>query len=101
MKTGEKLFHFLASLILDKFYGTVTIRFESGKVTHVDVSLADRYLQFENNKPIWSQRANEFDVWNVLAHAGSFLTCYLELFGEQFGSWSRDTVYECWKVGEQ
>ena len=36
MKTGEKLFHFLARLILDKFYGTVTIRFESGKVTHVE-----------------------------------------------------------------
>ena len=36
MKTGEKLFHFLARLILDKFYGSVTIRFESGKVTHVE-----------------------------------------------------------------
>ena len=36
MKTGEKLFHFLAKLILDRFYGTVTIRFESGKVTHVE-----------------------------------------------------------------
>ena len=36
MKVGEKLFHFLARLILDKFYGSVTIRFESGKVTHVE-----------------------------------------------------------------
>ena len=36
MKVGEKLFRFLARLILDKFYGTVTIRFESGKVTHVE-----------------------------------------------------------------
>ena len=36
MKTGEKLFHFLARLILEKFYGSVTIRFESGKVTHVE-----------------------------------------------------------------
>ena len=36
MKTGEKLFHFLAGLILDRFYGTVTIRFESGKVAHVE-----------------------------------------------------------------
>ena len=36
MKTGEKLFHFLAKLILDKFYGSVTIRFEHGKVTHVE-----------------------------------------------------------------
>jgi len=36
MRTGEKLFHFLARLILEKFYGSVTIRFEHGKVTHVE-----------------------------------------------------------------
>ena len=36
LKTGEKLFHFLAALVLEKFYGTVTIRFEAGKVTHVE-----------------------------------------------------------------
>jgi len=36
VKTGEKLFHFLAGPILDRFYGTVTIRFESGKVAHVE-----------------------------------------------------------------
>jgi len=36
MKTGKKLFHFLAGLILAKFYGSVTIRFECGKVTHVE-----------------------------------------------------------------
>ncbi len=33
---GEKLFRFLAGLMLQRFYGTVTIRFESGKVTHVE-----------------------------------------------------------------
>ena len=36
MKTGEKLFHFLAGLILARFYGSVTIRLECGKVTHVE-----------------------------------------------------------------
>ena len=36
MKKGEKLFKFLASLILREFYGTVTIRFEAGRVTHVE-----------------------------------------------------------------
>ena len=36
VKPGEKLFHFLAGLLLEKFYGTVTIRFEAGKVTHVE-----------------------------------------------------------------
>ncbi len=35
-KTGKKLFHFLAKLILDKFYGKVTIHFEHGKVPHVE-----------------------------------------------------------------
>lgn len=35
MPRGEKLFRFLASLILHQFYGTVTIHFEGGKVTHV------------------------------------------------------------------
>ena len=36
MKTGEKLFPFLRSLALDRFFGTVTIKFEHGKVTHVE-----------------------------------------------------------------
>jgi hypothetical protein len=36
MSKGEKLFRFLASLMLDRFYGKVTIRFEAGKVTHVE-----------------------------------------------------------------
>jgi len=36
MPRGEKLFKFLATLILRGFYGTVTIRFEAGKVTHVE-----------------------------------------------------------------
>ena len=38
MKAGEKLFKFLARLTLEKFYGTVTIRFEHGKVTHVETA---------------------------------------------------------------
>ena len=33
---GEKLFKFLARLILERFYGSVTIKFEAGKVTHVE-----------------------------------------------------------------
>ena len=36
MRPGEKLFKFLARLILDKFYGSVTIKFQHGKVTHVE-----------------------------------------------------------------
>ena len=37
MRPGEKLFKFLAGLVLDKFYGSVTIKFEHGKVTHVEM----------------------------------------------------------------
>ena len=37
MKKGEKLFKFLASLILREFYGAVTINFEEGRVTHVEM----------------------------------------------------------------
>ena len=33
---GEKLFKFLARLILEKVYGPVTIKFEAGKVTHAE-----------------------------------------------------------------
>jgi len=35
---GEKLFRFLASLMMRDFYGSVTIRFEGGKVTHVETA---------------------------------------------------------------
>ncbi len=37
MPRGEKLFKFLVGLMLERFYGTVTIRFESGKATHVEI----------------------------------------------------------------
>jgi hypothetical protein len=36
MPRGEKLFKFLASLMMRGFYGNVTIRLEAGKVTHVE-----------------------------------------------------------------
>ena len=34
---GKKLFRFLAGLMLRDFYGAVTIRFEGGKATHVEL----------------------------------------------------------------
>ena len=36
MPRGRKPFRFLASLMLRDFCGTVTIRFQRGKVTHVE-----------------------------------------------------------------
>ena len=46
LKTGEKLFKFMAGLILDKFHGTVAIRFEAGNVTHVETE-SRRVLQYK------------------------------------------------------
>jgi len=37
MPKGEKLFRFLASLILREFYATATIRFERGKLSDVGI----------------------------------------------------------------
>ncbi len=42
----KKLFVFLSRFFLDNFFGTVTIRFERGKVTHVEVE----------TKRVWTYR---------------------------------------------
>ena len=71
---------------------------ELSSFTHVNVHLADRFLHLQPNGPTWSMRADELDVGNVFRHAASFLTCYLELFGHQFNTWSKTEVDNCWKV---
>jgi hypothetical protein len=65
--------------------------------THADVHLADRFLR---TKPElrWSARAEEFDVASIFKYADVFLTCFLELFGEQFACWSKTDVDACWNV---
>ena len=47
MNPGEKLFKFLAGLILGRFYGSVTIKFEHGKVTHVETETR-RHWQYRD-----------------------------------------------------
>ena len=47
MPRGEKLIKFPASLMMRKFYGRAAIRFESGKVTHVEVE-ARRMWQYND-----------------------------------------------------
>lgn len=37
MPRGEQLFRCLAGLMVDRFYGSVTIKLEAGRVTHVEV----------------------------------------------------------------
>ena len=39
----EKLFRFLRRFFSREFFGTITMRFESGKVTHVDVETKRSY----------------------------------------------------------
>ena len=43
MPRGEKLFKFLADLMLREFYGTGIIRFEAGKATHVETETQRRW----------------------------------------------------------
>ena len=71
---------------------------ELSSFTHVDVHLANRFLQARPDGPVWSQRAEEGDVGNVYRHAASFLTCYLELFSCHFKTWSHAEVQECWHM---
>jgi hypothetical protein len=71
---------------------------ELSSFAHADVHLPDRYLKLRPDGPVWSQRASEYDVGNVFRHAASFLTCYLELFGRQFKTWTETEVGNCWIV---
>jgi len=70
---------------------------ELSSFTHVDVHLADRFLKNRSDGPVWSQRAEEADVGNVFRHAATFLTCYLDLFGHTFGTWTESTTQDCWR----
>jgi hypothetical protein len=71
---------------------------ELSSFTHVDVHLADRFLQHRQNGFVWSQRANEFDVGKVFRHAVSFLMCYMTLFATEFKQWTETEVEDCWQA---
>lgn len=34
----QKLIRFLQRLVAEKFYGTITIKFENGKATHIEMA---------------------------------------------------------------
>jgi len=53
----EKLFKFLKQFFQDKFFGTVVIRFEHGKVTHVEVQ-SKRVWQYKD-LPVGADRKQE------------------------------------------
>jgi hypothetical protein len=71
---------------------------ELSSFTHGNVHLADRFLHRQADGPVWSRRSNEFDVGNVFRHAAGFLTCYMQLFGQQFKTWSDAEVEACWEM---
>jgi hypothetical protein len=71
--------------------------------THVNVMLANRFLRHDGltvGGPVWTQRSDEFDVGNVFRYAAIFLTCFLEHFGQQFGTWDSPRVLACWNFPE-
>ena len=52
----EKLFSFLMKLFTEKFFGSVTIKFEHGKVTHIEITTR-RLLKYgdlpeDSNRPV-------------------------------------------------
>lgn len=63
---------------------------------HGDVHMANRFLRLQPDALYWTQRANSQDVGEVLHGASSFLTCFLKLFGLQFGVWSIAAIDACW-----
>jgi len=71
---------------------------ELSSFAHGRVELANRFLRSPPDGLSWSQRPTEFDVGNVFRHAATFLTCFLELFGEQFRRWTKEDVHNCWNV---
>jgi hypothetical protein len=66
--------------------------------THVNVMLANRFLRLQNDDIGWTMRANEYDVGNVFRYTATFLTCFLQLFGKQFGLWDEQRVMSCWNI---
>lgn len=68
--------------------------------THVNVMLANRFLCMKDDGPMWSMRADEFDVGNVFRYTATFMSCFLELFGNQFALWDKTKVMACWDFPE-
>jgi len=64
--------------------------------SHADIRVADRFLKLGPGGPVWSMKAEEFDVGNVFRYAAIFLTCFLQLFGREFGTWSEKEVDARW-----
>ena len=75
---------------------------ELSAFAHVSVTLANRFLRtkgvLQGDGPGWSQRASEYDVGSVFRYAATFLTCFLQLFGQEFALWDAAKVESCWDI---
>jgi hypothetical protein len=64
--------------------------------SHMDVTAATRYAHSDGKGLVINRRSRELEVADVFRYADTFMTCFLELFGKQFGSWSKAKVVKCW-----
>ena len=64
--------------------------------THADVRLANRFHRLDPLGMSWSSQAHPPDIGGVFRYADIFLSCYLSLFGEEFGLWEKSKVDKCW-----
>jgi hypothetical protein len=78
----------------DVFYAALS------SFTHASVNLANRFLRLKPDGISWTQRADEFDVASVFRYGAIFLTCLLEHFGAEFGTWTSPEVQNCWRFPE-
>lgn len=74
---------------------------EMSSFTHADVKLADRFLHTDADGPLWTRRADEYDVGNVFRYAAMFFSCFLQLFGTEFEVWTEQDVGNCWEFGQE
>lgn len=93
---GKSIRHMAIEVDHEEAYDTFYAELSS--FTHADVHLANRFLCLQPDGPFWTQRANRHDVGEVLHDASSFLTCFLRLFGTQFGVWGDAEVDTCWQT---
>ena len=73
---------------------------ELSSFTHADVRLANRFLKLPRDGPLLTSRAEEGDVGAVYRFAATFLTCFLGLFGDESGIWTKEEVERCWDQRE-
>jgi len=64
--------------------------------THANVRLADQFLRFSPSGLSWTQKSVDFHVGNVFRYAATFFSCFLGLFGVQFGTWTEQDIAKYW-----